>query len=444
MATTTAEEPRLDLRTTSPLMRKSARIFLSSLPAFLIVTLLLLSFRSAVHSGSLHLTSLIDGDSTLRRLFSRLSSPSSDDPFRRHLTPSADPFRHHRHRHRHRRSPFLHLSRVGTLDDDFFSDPASDDPDHRLQSPYNASSVSLDVELPFLKLRSSDVLFSYDDGEAEEVGDDHDRDVQFRIFGHGFGISHREADALVFTVSLLLGVQMSAILGFMVTYSFALGVIFFVASNSILGNHPSMIQILHVGAKSGFRRLSILAYLVWAVRDAMVQFLCIWYFSSVIDKPFFFNMFLRLKTMPYFGILGSLPPWVYGVTGFAFMWDAVDVVIGLVLAFICWVSMMEEGTRTGVEVSRDGIYFLSLVFDQAIKIKCLETIICGTIGRWFFTWVGGLWFAVCIQSLAEVYFMVVWLVLFFAARFRDGELEGRRFGRRELEKCVDDLRRGGW
>ncbi|KAA8516556.1 hypothetical protein F0562_016938 [Nyssa sinensis] len=116
-------QPLLDLRTTAQVIKQTTSIFSSHLFTFLFLAFLILTFRTNVENGTHFITGFIDRDPSLKALLSRIDIsgkslyPSSSDPLVHH---------HQRRRHRHRR-PFLHLTRVGTLDEDFFSGDEDND-----------------------------------------------------------------------------------------------------------------------------------------------------------------------------------------------------------------------------------------------------------------------------------------------------------------------------
>ncbi|GMH28773.1 hypothetical protein Nepgr_030616 [Nepenthes gracilis] len=116
--------PPIDHRTTGQLLRQASLSFISLLPTCVFLSLLLFSFRTLLENGTVFVTSFIDRDPSLRSLLSRLDIAGKNIPSSRSLT--GHPFA--TARHRPRRRPFLHLSRVGTVDDDFFS---GDDDDGR-------------------------------------------------------------------------------------------------------------------------------------------------------------------------------------------------------------------------------------------------------------------------------------------------------------------------
>ncbi|XP_031742592.1 uncharacterized protein LOC101222329 isoform X2 [Cucumis sativus] len=106
------------LRSTTHLFKQASSSFFSNFFTFLLLSLLLLSFRLLVENGTHRVTSFIDHDPSLNALLSRLDPP----PNQSHRVGSLDSARHFRRRH-----PFLHFKRVGTLDDDLFSGDGDED-----------------------------------------------------------------------------------------------------------------------------------------------------------------------------------------------------------------------------------------------------------------------------------------------------------------------------
>ncbi|KAB1199553.1 hypothetical protein CJ030_MR0G020323 [Morella rubra] len=125
------DHPRLvNLRTASQIFRETTSSFISNLPTFILLTILLFCFRTTVEDGTRHVTSFIDRDPSLKALLSRLDLAGTHGNRHRLSSPEDSPAA----LHRRRRRPFLHLTRVGTLDDDFFS---GDDEDDR--SPFGSN-----------------------------------------------------------------------------------------------------------------------------------------------------------------------------------------------------------------------------------------------------------------------------------------------------------------
>ncbi|XAR69115.1 hypothetical protein NMG60_11000587 [Bertholletia excelsa] len=121
-----------DFRTSAQILRQTSFIFRAHLLMFALLASVILAFRYNVEKGTHSLIGFIDRDASLKTLLSRLDPPAAADL---HASDSAAAHRQPRRRHRR---PFLHLTRVGTLDDDFFS--GDDDYDRSLFGSYSKSS----------------------------------------------------------------------------------------------------------------------------------------------------------------------------------------------------------------------------------------------------------------------------------------------------------------
>lgn len=458
------EHPRLsNLRSTTQILREASTTFTTNVVTFLFLSLLIFSFRTVVENGTNFVTSFIDRDPSLKALLSRLDLAGNrlnnpDDP-------SPATLRRH-----HRRRPFLHLTRVGTLDDDFFS--GDDDDDRSLfgsnrKAPVNASLIifsQLGPKMGFSDLvvdngiRVSEVIrsgvtFKVDDRDSDNDQEDEnkisglekessqelDRIVDLQFFIKGLELGRRDAVALFFLVSLLSAAYGWVILGFLVTYSWVLGIVFTTAVNDLIGRFSSFGGLIWDGSRLGLKRLSGFILMRWAVRDALTQVLGLWYFGEIEDQYSFFKLFVRLKLMPF----SVTSPWIRGyekeISGFLFTWFLLDTFVAFVFAVDAWVAIVDS-RKSGKEIVKEGCYLLSTMLNQAIQIKCLEAIFCGSFVRWGLARVFGRSFAKVFQSTMEVYFMVAWLIFYFAARCKDANQQGRRFGRRELEGLIENLR----
>ncbi|KAI3472069.1 hypothetical protein Pfo_028757 [Paulownia fortunei] len=442
--------------TTTQILKQTTSLFYSHLLTFLFLTSLLLTFRSNVDSASHYLSSLIDRDPSLKSLLSRIDFSDSSRL-------------HHHHRHRRRRA-FLHLSRVGTLDDDFFSGGSDFDrslfhPSSRKRLPnatlvilsdfnpdygFSDSVVDNGISFPgivkpgvvgfkpeFKKnitlLEEEEVKFvesSLDDGNAVV-------DLDFLI--KGFEMGRRDATSLFFLAGVLSAAYAYVVFAFIVTYTWANGVIFLKVVDSLLGNYRSFVRTVWDGSNIGLRRLSGFILMKWAVRDALAQLMGIYFFGEIEDQYVFFKVFLRMKFMPF----ANLAPWVTGheweSAGFIVIWFLSDLMVGLIFAVDSWVAIVDS-RRGGREIVKEGCHMLVALFCPAFEIRWLEAIICGSVGRWMFKRMFGDVFTMVFQSLMEVYFMVAWLIFYFAARQKDDTSLGRTFGRRELEGLLDIAR----
>ncbi|XP_061345779.1 uncharacterized protein LOC133291522 [Gastrolobium bilobum] len=433
--------PRLqNLRSTGKLLRETTSTFSSNLLTFLFLSLLILSFRTVVENGTAHVTSFIDRDPSLKALLLRLDLAGNANHHRLRSNQDPSPAALRR---LHRRRPFLHLTRVGTLDDDFFS---GDDDDGRTlfgsnsKAPVNGSFVAFGpfgLDSGFSDLvadngvRVSEVVrsgvnfkaegLSFDDEDKDEENDEEngknektdlgngqemEKGVDLQFFVKGLEVGRRDAAALFFLVSFLSAAYGWVILVFLVTYSWVLGVVFVAVVNDLVGRFSSVTGVVWDGSRLGLKRLSGFILMRWAVRDALTQLLGLWYFGEIEDQYSFFKLFVRLKLMPF----SVTSPWVRGfekeISGFLFTWFLVDTFVAFIFSVDAWVAIVDS-RRSGREIVKE---------------------VCGrSLAKMF-------------QSTMEVYFMVAWLIFYFAARCRDANLQGRRFGQRELQGLVEGHR----
>ncbi|XP_057534915.1 uncharacterized protein LOC130813172 [Amaranthus tricolor] len=441
---------RWDHRSTSGILKSTAVIFFSLFPSFFFLSLLLFSFRTLLENGTVYVTSFIDRDPSVKSLLSRvdiaannqnINNPSSDS-----LSPSS--VRHRRHR------PFLHLTRVGTLDDDFFS--GDDDDDHRslffnsrnsysnytfvtlqdFNPVFRVSKIELEENLNKKNGYNSTSNLRQDDIQEEE----RENIVDLRFFVAGLELGRRDAAALLVIVSVLSAAYGWIILGFVITYSWAFGIVFISVVNDLLGRYISFIDSVLNGSKLGVKKLSGFILMRWAVRDALTQILGLWFFGEIHDQYSFFKLFLRLKLMPF----SVSSPWVPGydreVSGFLFAWYLMDTIVSFVFAVDSWVTIANTRRGGGRDIIKEGCYLLATMIHQSIQLKCLELILCGAFMRWVIAGLFGRSFAVLLQALVEVYFMVAWLIYYFSARSKDANFNGRTFGNSDIEGLIEGLR----
>ncbi|KAL5716956.1 hypothetical protein ACHQM5_010055 [Ranunculus cassubicifolius] len=424
---------RLDLSTTAQLIKQSSSSFISNFYTFLFLSLLLFSFRTTVEKGTFFVTSFIDRDPSLKTLLSHLDLSGNN-------LKSQETLRSQAIGHRRRR-PFLHLSRVGTLDEDFFS--GEEDDDRRLfgfggKLPVNGSSFNLSN---FNRdAGKSGFIRSGFQFKTEGLSDVKDtvEGSESHVFIKGLELSRQDAALLVFMVSFLSAVYGWVILGFIIVNSCILGIVFCTVVNCHLGKYSSFVRSIWAGSRLGVQRLTGFILMRWAVRDAMTQIIGICFFGEIEDQHSFFRLFVRLKLMPF----SVTSPWIRGydseIASFLIIWTLSDTFIALVFAVDSWVAIMDA--RRGREIVKEGFYLLSTMLTQAILLKGCEAIFCGSLVRWVLTWVFGNLFASVILSVVEVYFMVVWLIYFFAAKCKDANRDGRQFGISDLEDYINGLR----
>ncbi|CAN4121530.1 unnamed protein product [Withania somnifera] len=441
------QPPPINHQTTTQILKQTTTTFLSNLLLFLFLSSLILTFHSNLHNSTHYLTSFIDLHPSLKPLIDLTSSAGGQNR-RDH---------HHRRDLRRQRRPFLHLSRVGTLDDDFFSGDSDLDkslfhPSYKPQP--NSTFVTLSNFDP--KIIDNGILFNKQirngfvsfkvvlentQNLSRDINNENDKngvvDLQFLL--KGLELGRNEASALLLLVSLLSAAYAYVVLAFLVTYTWVNGIVFLKVLDNVLGNYRSIFRTAWEGSNLGLRRLSGFVLMRWAVRDALAQLLGIWIFGEIEDQYVFFKVFVRMKLMPF----SDVAPWVKGYETeslcFIVSWFLVELVVGFIFAVDSWVSIVDS-RKSGREVVKEGCHLLSIMVYPAIGIKCWEVLVCGWCTRWILGRIFGELFALAVQSVLEVYFMVAWLTFYLAARYTDASSVGRTFGRRELEGFLEGVR----
>ncbi|CAI8614619.1 unnamed protein product [Vicia faba] len=476
-----SDQSRLqNVRSTAQLLREATSSFSSNLFTFLFLSLLIFSFRTIVENGTSRFIAFVDRDPAVKALLSRIDLAGNVNHHHRQ--------REHDHQYQpspaalRRRRPFLHLTRVGTLDDDFFS---GDDDDGRTlfgsnsKAPVNGSVVAfgpfavdsgfsdlvadngvrvLEVVRSGITFRADDSLIDVEKEDADDDVDDQDEKeeksdksdlgngkqemvttVDLQLFVKGLEINHRDTAAFFALLGLLSVAYGWVIMVFLVTYSCVLGVVIVSVVNDLLGRFSSATGVVWDGFRLGLKRISAVVLIRWAVRDAVTQLVGIWYFAEIEDQFSFFKLFVRLKLMPF----SVMSPWVKGfekeISGFLFTWFLMDTFVTFIFSVDFWVAL-EDFRRGSKEIVKEGCYLLSSMLFHAIQIKCLEAVLCGSLVRWGLSRICGRVVAKMFQSTMEVYFMVTWLVFYFVAKSRDANQQGRRFGQREIEGLIDGHR----
>ncbi|KAF6994619.1 hypothetical protein CFC21_011279 [Triticum aestivum] len=425
--------PSLDARTGGRVLRRAAAHLLhpASLPPLLLAALLLLLFRSALFAGTLRLSSFADRDPALRSLLLRLSPPAQ---------PSPPAPQHHLPR---RRSPFTSSS-SSLSDDDFLVgpfDPVSSAPSSRRNASYHnifftSFSTPKPYPVPLSQLLPSSVspflLAIHNDTSSQKPASP--RGGELRLLD----LTRRDAAAIINLLALLSSAHVLAILGYITVHSIALGTVF----ASVAGRHlPERRRGFFLsGAAMGARRLTGFAFLRWATRDAVVQMLCLWFFADVHDQAQLFRLFVVAKLMPF---SASANPWLAAaisgpeLDGFFIAWALLDAVVSVLFTVVPWVVAMDRDPRPpGRNAVKEGCYLVSLMATDATLIKCWETVVCGSMGRLIMVTFGGKVLGGFLHSFAEVYFMVVWLMFYFAARCKESRLGGRQFGLEDVAAAL--------
>ncbi|XP_072956032.1 uncharacterized protein [Typha angustifolia] len=400
----------LELRSTGDLLRRSFISFFACFPSLLLASLLILLYRSALLAGAPGLAAISDRIRTINitSTTSAISERHNHDP------------------------PFLDLPVARKLDaaaavDYFFLSPPT--------SSYNSSFPSSSLK-PFkisVPASHSAPFYFYINPDAAE-SDGQDRAFDPRILDE-------QVLQMLYIIVHVSSFYILATLGFVLVFSSAFGIVFFAVAASHLRKPVSTINGFFSGALLGIRRLKALVYLRWVSTDTLSQSLSLLFSPDFHNQVDLFKFSLKIKLLTSLISLASSKLFPEVIPGFIYVSAVLDAAGEVIFAILRWVVVMgRNGRQPGRSVVKEGWYLVSLMPVQVVVVKALETIICKRWGRWVALKVGGRVLGGLIRSLAEVYFMVLWLVFYFVARSKDVRLEGRRFGLEDLEECINGIR----
>ncbi|GAA0152986.1 hypothetical protein LIER_11329 [Lithospermum erythrorhizon] len=428
--------PPIIHHTAAQILISASKLLLHHLPLFLPLSLLLLSFHFNLLYLHHHLSSSLHTNTSL----------------------------HHHHHPRLRRRPFLHLRRFGTLDNNFFN--SASEFDHPLLNPKPNSSFiiisNFDPDFGFsypisdngvvLNKIVRNGLFSFkppfdlfdlinrkgaDFVSNSSVSDDDE--IKFGFLLGGLRLNRRDFVTLLYFAGFLAVGYVYTVLTYLAIYTMVYGIVFVGVIDHVLGRYSSVYRTVSDGAVLGLRRLSGFVLMRWAVTDALGQVVGIYFFGEVEDQFALIKIFVMTKLMPFADVSVSVKGYERESKGYMLAWFFVELVVGFVFAVDAWVAIV-EWRRSGRVIIRKGCRMLGTLLLPSLVIGCWEVIACRVFPRWLLKETYGELFALAFQSVMEVYFMVVWLVFYLAARHRNALSMGRIFGRREVERLLEPVR----
>lgn len=446
--------PPINYQNASQILKKTTRIFIAHPLTFIFLSSIIFIFRFNVENGAQYLISFVESDPSLKSFISSLDLSGHHH------------YQQYQQRYqnlRRRRRAFLHLSRVGTLDDDFFSGDA--DYDRSLFNPSSKSQPNgtylflsnfrtnfglsadsiVDNGVSFSQIIRSGGFAFKSPGESLEAFNDNslspdnngtDDVVDLPFLIRGLELGRHDTAVLVQFLALLSAAYGYVILAFLVTYTWVNGIVFYRVLNYLLGKPKNIFRAVWDGSNLGLRRLSGFVLMKWAVRDSLAQLIGIYFFGEIDDQYMFFKIFMRMKLMPF----SDVALWIKGYEkeslGFVISWFLVEFVVALIFAVVTWVAIVES-RKSGREVVREGCRLLAIMLYASLEIKCWEVMACGWLLRYLLSDKMGALSSMVIQSIMEVYFMVAWLLFYLAAKQKRAASIGREIGRQELEGFLE-------
>lgn len=442
--------PTINYQNASQILKKTTKVFIAHPLTFIFLSSIIFVFRFNVENGAQYLISFVETDTSLKSFISSLDLSGQHH------------YQQYQQRYqnlRRRRRAFLHLSRVGTLDDDFFSGDA--DYDRSLFNPSTKSQPNdtylflsnfrpnlglspdsiVDNGVSFTQIIRSGGFAFKSPGESLETpnknsssSDNNGTDdlVDLPFFIRGLELGRRDTAVLLRFLVLVSAAYGYVILAFLVTYTWVNGIVFYRVLNDLLGKSKNILRTVWDGSNLGLRRLSGFVIVKWAVRDSLAQLIGIYFFGDIDDQYMFFKIFMRMKLMPF----SDVALWIKGYEkeslGFVISWFLVEFVVTLIFAVITWVAIVES-RKSGREVVREGCHLLASMLYTSLEIKCWEVMACGWLLRYVLSDKIGAVSSMVVQSIMEVYFMVAWLLFYLAAKHKRAASIGREIGRQELE-----------
>ncbi|CAA3029112.1 Hypothetical predicted protein [Olea europaea subsp. europaea] len=384
--------PPIDYRTTAHILRRTTTIFYSHLLTFLILSFLLFHFRLRIEED--YDAIMTENAPSIKPLLSRIR------------------FRTSQHHH------------VDTMYNDFFAN----DP-YLIQ--YSETSVPLSRNSSFWGLQFIIYKTSIEEEKinktTERSLDDLDSVIDLGFLIRGFKLSQHDVNLLKAFLFNACYVYSLVLVTVVVIFSWLRMAVLLQVANHLIGKHRSCIHILFDGVvKSGLRNILPLIYMKWivmAVLALVIEFCSSW--NKIQNMYIVVVVFLRAIYDPFI----NLALWVQGpereTIVFIVFWFLMDLMVGFIFSVGSWVVFV-DGTTNIIEIEEDTDSMFLRLEHPACKIRILEAIICGSLGRLVLWWVLGGYYSLGFQCVMEVYFMVAWLVYYCSARARLGRTVGRK------------------
>ncbi|GLJ53509.1 hypothetical protein SUGI_1141710 [Cryptomeria japonica] len=218
--------------------------------------------------------------------------------------------------------------------------------------------------------------------------------------------------ALVLSIILLVSFVILLVVTFQV--AFALRVVAFTVTSTHVGKKASIKHSLRSSLRSGIWKLMWFAIFIGFLQELQTQFMAKIFFGEALEKNQIEKLVYRLSVMPF----SILAPWKDDLaTGMAIM----------------------EREYSGREALNKGWNLVKNMAFEAAIIKVIEAVFCGRSFGWMLKKLGGQFFSSFTVTLVQTYFLVLWLIFYFAARCKEDEGGREHFTHQDLEDFLDKL-----
>ncbi|KAJ7571182.1 hypothetical protein O6H91_01G153500 [Diphasiastrum complanatum] len=240
---------------------------------------------------------------------------------------------------------------------------------------------------------------------------------------------------------LILTGVLAVILGVIAfQHAAVLGAISYSVVSTYMGKKIDVTKALKAVFKSGIKRLIWLAILYGTIRGLQCLIFLKTIFRGVLEMDQMESLILRLSLMP-FSVLAPFRDkaavnWEMAsrIGTFLVLDYIFDGIANAVYIVACWVTIMEPENRGRSAIRRSWKLVKSMEL-QVITIKLLEAVLCGRSCRWVLQRFLGSFLSALLISAVQIYFTVVWLILYLSACYKqDGSSS---FSHAVLEDFLD-------
>eukprot|EP00252_Welwitschia_mirabilis_P020623 TRINITY_DN5089_c0_g2_i4.p1 TRINITY_DN5089_c0_g2~~TRINITY_DN5089_c0_g2_i4.p1 ORF type:complete len:484 (+),score=81.90 TRINITY_DN5089_c0_g2_i4:302-1753(+) len=305
--------------------------------------------------------------------------------------------------------------------------------------------------IPQLNVR---MVFPLKNDTQDEVHDDFDESevgiFAGRLFaGRGFdrqgAMPEGTSDTVFLVLFLLLGVLATLLVVVALQHSAVLGAVTYTVVSTYMNRRVSIRRSVRSGLRTGMWRLIGIAILHGVCRALQSLFLMNFLFGKVLEAEQMQKLVFQLSIMPcplraswhddYAKTLG-MSIRIAAFVAFDYLFDAVTYSIYIMA---CWVSIVENRQK-GAELFIRAWNLVKCMPFQVTTVKIIESILCGISFKWLLQQVVGHFVSMLLLSLLETFFLVLWLVLYFSARWKESQGQSRRFSVRDLEDFLERLK----
>ncbi|ONK77100.1 uncharacterized protein A4U43_C02F3100 [Asparagus officinalis] len=255
----------------------------------------------------------------------------------------------------------------------------------------------------------------------------------------------RDVPQIVYILVIALCIKLFLLIAYLIAYQMVIGTAFFAVSEYYVGQvdrlECSTPKTIFSGVRIGAFRLKKFLFLLWFLRQSLILLLChIVLGDGTLNKSDMVSFATEAMLMSY-TYTAPIPIVSTTTDKLATIRIAWGFLESVLLPYILFVPSVLVMGNVGLGFAvREGSSLGHVVSSRDLVIKIHETIVCGAIGANVWFYVLGTMFAKVFMAIAEVYFLVMYIVLFLSAKMKEreeGDQEGRRFGHVDLQMFVD-------